>query len=196
MAPRRTRRTLNPTKADGSADQPLVVVINEAIKNGALKELVCELHMPFQMSALRKDGQYRTVPVTPNTELILSGVRAGAKGIIFEMKPVDPTQDDFDQFELDERKFFTAFPEIEPAVIRVLDFEAVDADDNPNTFEKVRGPFLKRAEEALLKREREIAAERQRKREAAERAEEERKKAERRKEVEHYLSNPDWGTWA
>jgi hypothetical protein len=109
---------------------------------------------------------------------MFSGVRLHKNGskVIFEFKPVDPSGE-FEQYELDDTKIFTAFPGTESLVVRALGFDDVDTDDNPITFDRVKGQFLKKVEEQE---------------EARAEAEE---KAEAKEAAGHYDDHPLYGVW-
>jgi hypothetical protein len=159
-------------------NEVLLDTLKQAIAEGVLKELVLEVAAPIKMSAKRPDGSYRTVSVSANDEFIPSGARMHAKGekVIFEFKPVDPNGD-YTQFELDDTKVFTAFPDVESLVVRALGHDAVDTDDNPIRFAMIKHKFLKNAE--VLEEQRI----------------EEEKKAEEATTKNHYAEHPLFGVW-
>ncbi len=157
----------------------LIDTLKNAITDGVMKDLCLEVAAPIKMQAkLAKNGQYRTVSVSRGEELMPSGVRLGAKGeakIIFEFKPVDPG--DYEQYELDDAKVWTAFPDLESLVIRALDIEAVNTDGESVRFAQVKPQFLNAARE-----KEEI------------RVETEKADAER-KVKNHYEDHPLFGVW-
>lgn len=166
--------------------------MNEAIKSGVLNELICEVKSQIMMQGLRADGQYRTAPAVANDEFVLKGFRLGAekrgqRRIIFEFRPVDPSGQ-FKQTELDDSKVFQAFPDLEPLIVRVLDFEPVDTDGNTVKFEGAKKAFVARVGRDLTKERKKREAERKRR-------EQEAKEAEQRQEASHYESHPLYGLW-
>jgi hypothetical protein len=126
MARRKRRGALTnspPTAPDKPGLSPGAEALLDRLKtlaNGQIWTLVA----PFQMAVMEetKEGtvDYRTRSIEPDTEFTLKGARYGAKGqVIFEFEPIEPG---IVQAELGQDKVFTAFPELEAAVIKALGF--------------------------------------------------------------------------
>lgn len=159
-------------------EEILIETLKKAIAEGVLRDLILETQAPCKMQAKRANGEYRTASVEGAEEFMFSGARmhkSGAK-VIFEFKPVDPTGD-FEQYELDDTKVFTAFPMAESLVVRSLGFDDIDTEDRPVPFSAIKGTFLRQAEEKEMQRA------------------EEEEKAAAAEAAEHYKDHPLFGLW-
>lgn len=169
----RTARQIRPPQ------EILLDTLNDAIKKGVLKEIVCEVQAPCKMQGKRANGEYRTASVNGGEEFQFNRVYIGKRAdtLIFVFTPVDPSGD-FEQYELNDTKVFAAFPETESLIVRALGFNDEDTEGNRVTFAMIKGQFLKKVEEEEIAR-----AEAEEKAEAIEAA-------------GHYDDHPLFGIWA
>jgi len=131
---------------------------------------VFTLKAPIMATLLMVDGKYKNKNLAGGTEFLFSGVREGVRSqFIFEFEPVDSQP--FKQMELDEKKVFDTFPDLEPMLCHALGYS-----------EDTGWPSAKRKFVAAAKREIEKAKK------------EEQAKAEA-ETAAVYADDDTWGSW-
>jgi len=133
-----------------------------------------QLKGPIRTSVLYDDGTYKTKPVEGDEELILTGIREGARGqFILEFKPFEKKP--FKQVEISKEAQFDLLPGLEFFLVTALGFRGTGDDIQSH----IPLPTWKQAVKqytATVEADEQIEAEQ-----------------EAIQAVEHYKDNPMWG---